>query len=250
NLTQEDILSTYVGVRPLMAGQTLNELEGKGQVAPAIDSKKASPKTNTVLQKVSREHYIANGPGGTVVIAGGKYTTARKVAEEIVDFTLSSWRKSASKNEVTPVPSKLRKSNTRGAVSESATEVAVQNARAQIKQRGLSVPEELLSRYGAEALTVLKIHSEEGRNTVPVEEDPHGFPLLTAQLRFAIRNEMVMQLEDFYLRRIPLFMSRKDHGLPWAKALAQVWAEERGLDPIAVQLEVDLLNVELSKRSC
>ena len=238
-LTSEDILSAYVGVRPLMSGQTLNEL----------GPKKATSKTNTVLQKVSREHHIANGPGGTVVIAGGKYTTARKVAEEIVDFALSSWRKSAAKNEAAKVPVSLGRSNTRAAVSASATQGAVERARAEIEQRGLHLPEELVSRYGADALTVLDIQSEVKKTAVPAQEDPQGFPLLRAQLRFAIRNEMVMHLEDFYIRRVPLFLSRKDHGLPWAEALAQVWAEERCLPLSAVQSELDVLRAEINKRS-
>jgi glycerol-3-phosphate dehydrogenase len=248
NLTTEDILSTYVGVRPLMAGQTLNELESKGQ-AESVGAKKSGTKTSTVLQKVSREHHIANGPGGTVVIAGGKYTTARKVAEEIVDFTLKSWRKSAAKNEVAPLPIPLGKSNTRIAVSPNATQEAVKNARTQIQEQKLNVPEELLSRYGADALTILEIQSEKGKNSTSTVEDPKGFPLLKAQLRFAIRNEMVMHLEDFYFRRVSLFLSRKDHGLPWAEALAQVWAEERGLALSAVQIELELLKSEISKRS-
>ncbi len=239
-LTADDIISTYVGVRPLMAGQTLNELES---------SKGPSAKTNTVLQKVSREHYIANGPGGTVVIAGGKYTTARKVAEEVVNFTLSSWRKSAAKNEAAPFPTTIGKSNTRIAVNSTSSEAAVEGARSEMRRRGIHLPEKLVSRYGAEALTILEIQSEVGNSSSSIQDDPAGFPHLSAQLKFAIRNEMVMHLEDFYLRRLPLFLSRKDHGLPWVEGLAKVWAAERGLDSSAVQVEIDLLRAEILKRS-
>ena len=50
-----------------------------------------APGKDGALQKVSREHHIGDGPGGTVVVAGGKYTTSRKMGEEIVDFALKSW---------------------------------------------------------------------------------------------------------------------------------------------------------------
>jgi glycerol-3-phosphate dehydrogenase len=239
-LSVADILSAYVGVRPLMAGDV-----GSKADESTSPSKNGSPKGKTVLQKVSREHHIDNGPGGTVLIAGGKYTTARKVAEEIVDFSLKSWARDASIGQVTTPPSSVGKSNTRISVNNAATEAAVDIARDQARALGLDVPEELWSRFGADALAVMELKkvSEAG------EKDPEGFPELVAQLRFAIRNEMVMHLEDFYLRRIPLFMARKDHGLPWAEALAKVWAEERGLEPYSVQRELEALKAELSKRS-
>ena len=44
------------------------------------------------LQKVSREHTIDHGPGGSVIVAGGKYTTFRRMAQEIVDFAIQGSR--------------------------------------------------------------------------------------------------------------------------------------------------------------
>lgn len=70
NITEDDILSAYVGVRPLMGG------------------------THDDLQKVSREHFIGEGPGGSVIVAGGKYTTFRTMAVEIVDFAFPNSNKS------------------------------------------------------------------------------------------------------------------------------------------------------------
>ena len=58
-----------------------------------------------------------------------------------------------------------------------------------------------------------------------------------------------MHLEDFYLRRLPLFLSRTDHGLPWAEKLAQVWAEEMGAGETEASAEIDRLRAEIEKRS-
>ena len=63
-----------------------------------------------------------------------------------------------------------------------------------------------------------------------------------------MRTEMVMHLEDFYLRRVPLHMAREDHGLPWAEELARVWAEERGLSKAEADRELEQLRTEIARR--
>jgi glycerol-3-phosphate dehydrogenase len=59
---------------------------------------------------------------------------------------------------------------------------------------------------------------------------------------------MVLHLEDFYFRRIPLFAARADHGLPWAEELARVWAEERHETEEHAQDELKRLREECAKR--
>jgi glycerol-3-phosphate dehydrogenase len=237
-----DILSAYVGVRPLM-GATVPTTGSEGQNSAAAAAE--------ALQKVSREHYIGTGPGGTVVVAGGKYTTHRKMAEEIVDYTLKAWRKSAQSGQGAAFPKDVRPSNTKVPVNPKATAQAIDLCRSEGSAKGLTIPEKLLDRYGAEAIAVLEAQAQAvGAGKLGKEaSDPEGFPLLLAQLRHSIRSEMVMHLEDFYLRRIPLFAARADHGLPWIEELARVWAEERGLDATAMLAEVSRLRAELVSRS-
>ena len=211
-LTPSDILSSYVGIRPLMGG---------------------SADEATVLQKVSREHHIDQGPGGTGIVAGGKYTTHRTMAREVVDFGLKFWKKDSRE---------IGRSQTDTPVNPQVTVEAIQKIKSLASDRGLEIPEKLLGRYGGDALSLMEMDSDS-------ENDPAGFPYLKAQLRYSIRSEMVLFLEDFYLRRVPLYATRKDHGLPWANALAEVWAEEQGLSHLEVQAEVDRLQAELAKRS-
>ena len=64
-----------------------------------------------------------------------------------------------------------------------------------------------------------------------------------------MRTEMVMHLEDFYLRRVPLQMAREDHGLPWAEELARIWAEERGLTQAESDRELEQLRAEIARRT-
>ena len=236
-LKTSDILSAYVGVRPLM-GATVPMAGSEGQSASSGES----------LQKVSREHHIDRGPGGTVIAAGGKYTTHRKMAEEIVDFTLKHWRQDAKARRGAPFPAELRPPRTRAPVNPKATGQAVDVCRTEAAAKNVTLPEELLARYGAETFSVLEAQAQHPRGA-GAATDPAGFPLLAAQLRHSMRSEMVMHLEDFYLRRVPLYASRADHGLPWAEELARVWAEEKGVGPSETSAELERLRAEIERRS-
>ncbi|MGE4233673.1 MAG: glycerol-3-phosphate dehydrogenase/oxidase [Bacteriovoracia bacterium] len=70
-LTRSDIVSTYAGVRPL--------------IDDGAESEAAT----------SREHEIWRNPAGVVFMAGGKYTTFRKISQEIADFAFPRTHTSA-----------------------------------------------------------------------------------------------------------------------------------------------------------
>jgi glycerol-3-phosphate dehydrogenase len=59
---------------------------------------------------------------------------------------------------------------------------------------------------------------------------------------------MVLHLEDFYFRRVPLFATRSDHGVPWAERLSQVWAEELRRSASEAASERESLLAEIRKR--
>lgn len=64
--TRSDVLSVFVGLRPL--------LHGRGA---------------TTTRRLSREHLIEVSPAGLVTITGGKWTTYRRMAEDAVDAAQS-----------------------------------------------------------------------------------------------------------------------------------------------------------------
>jgi glycerol-3-phosphate dehydrogenase len=221
--TSKDILSAYIGVRPLAVPPS----GGDG----LSDSKS--------LQKVSREHYIDSGPGGTVLVAGGKYTTHRTMADEIVKFALARHRELASRER--------RRFSTQVAPNPRTTPEALKQAKSH--SRAGEIEKELWERYGAEALEVLGIDDELRAKRAPgAAADPEGFPRLEAQLRFNIRQGMVLHLEDFYLRRLPLFFARADHGLSWLDQLAAAWGQELGKSAAEVDAEKQALRGELARR--
>ncbi len=227
-LSAQDILSSYVGVRPLMGR----------------DTKKLPSATTavTVLQKVSREHHMDVGPGGVVLVAGGKYTTHRRIAAEAVTFALKQWKQRKSPD----FPKNLRRARTKEMICPQLVRGKAPRALAQ-----QAIPEALLKRYGVrDALAVLQFNdgrvvgSGDRGNEVP-QPDPAGFPALVGQLRYAMQYEMVMHLEDFFWRRVPLFAARKDHGQPWVERLSHVWAQERGVDEGARLAEVERLQAAI-----
>ncbi|MBS1961326.1 MAG: glycerol-3-phosphate dehydrogenase/oxidase [Bdellovibrionales bacterium] len=232
-LERRDILATYVGVRPLMD--------------PAFGHDSAGGSGN--LAKVSREHHIGEGPGGTTMVAGGKYTTHRPMALEIVDRALAAWAEDFWRGNADPVPG-WHQPRTEVSTNPAVTADAVARFRAEIApaiRAGKVDPnalEELIERYGADAREVLALHAEYPESG----PSPLGFPYLEAQLRYGIRREMVLRLEDFYFRRLPLYLCRKDHGEEWIEPLSRVWAEELGRTEAGRQDEGASLRAKLTRR--
>ena len=190
-LSDADVINHYIGIRPL------------------VNPKRNQGSSSGNLQKVSREHTIDQGPGGSVIVAGGKYTTFRKMAEEIVDFATKGQDHRAPKTETllfAPAhPEKIRR----------AREVA--------RSKAYVIPEKIFERYGADAIKIYQIHISDCDQNV---EYPEGFPLLEAQFRYAVRHQMVLTVEDFVRRRQPLHLCRQDHGAPWYPLLEKALKDE------------------------
>ena len=69
NLTPEDVIATWAGLRPLIAAP------------PNVDE-----------SEISREHEVFTKHDGLVIIAGGKLTTYRRMAREAVGKTIELLR--------------------------------------------------------------------------------------------------------------------------------------------------------------
>jgi glycerol-3-phosphate dehydrogenase len=191
HLGEDRVVNHYIGIRPL------------------VNPNRAASGGSKNLQKVSREHTIDHGPGGSVIVAGGKYTTFRKMAEQIVDFAIQDQEYRAPETDVT--------------LFQPAVPGEVQRARESARARGWGIPEVLFERYGADALLIYQIHLNEcDQSTL----DPEGFPYLEAQFRYAVRHQMVLSVDDFIRRRQPLFLCRKDHGGPWYPLLEKALQHE------------------------
>jgi glycerol-3-phosphate dehydrogenase len=219
-LTPQDLVSQYVGIRPLIG-------------PPEVGSSGASN-----LAQISREHEIKRGPQGTWMVAGGKYTTHRSMAEEIVNHVLTDpalvseserWLGSASK-----IP-----------INRFATPQAQREAR--LRMHGEIAAQDhpafliLIDRYGSEAFQIW----DQSRAIRPEGlADPEGFPALHGTLAHMIRYYGVTSLSDFYFRRSQLCLARRDGGLPWAESLSQVLAQFQGWSDADRVADLELLKSE------
>ena len=115
-LRHEDIEGVYAGLRPLLQGES------------------------DATSQLSREHAVSQSVSGLITVAGGKYTTYRVMAKDVVDV--------AARGLDQKVPSAARRrrpSSARPATARTGTD-----ARALAEETGLHVHviERLLDRYG------------------------------------------------------------------------------------------------------
>ncbi|WP_232549755.1 glycerol-3-phosphate dehydrogenase/oxidase [Propioniciclava soli] len=204
NLTREDIIGTYAGLRPLL------------QPVGSDEAKSA---------KVSREHTTLEAAPGLVVIAGGKYTTYRVMAADAVDLALGARAKQ--------LPSITKEVPLLGADGYRAF---ARRADAIAEQYGwdADLVADLLDRYGSELPALLAL----------VDEDPSlGRPLgaspwyLRADVAFACRYEGALHLEDILIQRIRLNSTTPDRGASAVDEVAEVAAPILGWDDERVETE-------------
>jgi glycerol-3-phosphate dehydrogenase len=195
-LTASDIISSYAGVRPLVDDGAETE------------------------SKTSREHVIIRDPHNVTFVAGGKYTTYRRMAEQTVSAALESF---SVEDQV-----RFGRNDTKRPLNEEATVTTMDESLRFVRHWARefdideSVVEVLVGRHAREALSIL----EDGRNVPKNSGETADERLWNLEARHAIRNTMCMSLIDFYMRRTPLFLSRADHGLVHIEHIAKIFAHE------------------------
>ncbi|NKX86035.1 glycerol-3-phosphate dehydrogenase [Nocardia coubleae] len=203
-LTRADIVGTYAGLRPLMTG--------------------ASKET----AKLSREHAVAEPVPGLFVIAGGKYTTYRVMAEDVVDAAATRLARHvpASPTARLPILGADGYREMLAATEESAT------------RTGLS-PEQvrhLLDRYGSLATDLFDLVGADPALRAPLAGAP-GY--LAAEIVYAVTHEGALHLDDLLTRRTRISIEVPDRGLAAAPVVARLVAPLLGWDAATTDLEID-----------
>lgn len=173
-LRLEDVRASWAGLRPLLA------------------DKQRRAESNR-----SREHAIVHGSGGMITVVGGKLTTYRAMATEVVDrasrelrFKDGQPRREAVHTDEEALPG--------GEAADLAP----------FRERGLELGvapesvEHLLRNYGTEAAGIYNLGLGERRllrRLVP----PH--PAVEAEVVHAVRREMAQTVEDVMVRRTHLY---------------------------------------------
>lgn len=209
-LTKDDIIGTYAGLRPLLQPGTLD-----GDAAKST--------------KVSREHTVTEAAPGLTVIAGGKLTSYRQMAEDAVDFMLGKER--AAKQ-----PCVTGKTPLEGADGYRALWA---RREAMARETGLSVDhiEDMLDRYGNNIDVIFDMIKDTPDLGEPLAEAPE---YLRAEVAFGVTHEGALHLEDILLHRIRLVYEHRDAGLAAMPEVADIMGHYLGWDEDTKEREMDL----------
>lgn len=214
-ISKDDIVGTYAGVRPLIDDGSQTE------------------------SKTSREHMIWTDPRGVTFVAGGKYTTYRNMAEQTMNEVLGHF--SLEERVRYGKPQTLQPLNP--LVTDALLERAQIGHRVWAKEYAIAeqVTGALADRHGLEAQAII-------RQALPVRmrcRDDEEW-MWVAEALHAIENTMCLSLTDFYFRRTHLVLAREDHGLTFAKAIAQVMGERLGWDQKRRESEINALQNQIA----
>ncbi len=229
-IARGDVISTWAGLRPLIAPE------------PAVGELDES--------QVSREHQIVIGEDGLITIAGGKLTTYRKMAKECVDVAVNLLKLSDK------LPEDIHSGQTfkfplPGAVGWPADDdherVAAELRQACDCDLSEVVCRHLTDTYGMRALELANLCAADPALTEPIVP---GRVEIMAQVDFAVREELAASAADVMTRRTQIFFRDHDQGLGAVEKVATRMAELIGWSADERQKSVDAYkaSVALSRR--
>ncbi len=195
-LQTADVLAAWAGLRPMLAS--------------------AAGETGAV----PREHRIEESASGLVTIAGGKLTTYRRMAADVVDV----------------VTRRLRELDGRRPTARAATDTErlpggdvgnLDTIVRELLQERLTEPtaRHLARAYGSEAAAVVSLARTDPALAQPLVT---GGPWMRAEVVHQARREMALAVEDVLMRRLQLFFGLRDQGVSAAADVAKLLGRELG----------------------
>ncbi|HEX6966438.1 MAG TPA: glycerol-3-phosphate dehydrogenase [Gemmatimonadaceae bacterium] len=207
HLTRADVVSAWAGIRPL----------AEPEAEPSGASDEGS---------ISREHHIAWTAPGLLTITGGKLTTYRVMAKQVVNAVVRATggapRPRAATGRI-PLPGG-RMSSLEQEVEAARTAIGVQ-----------TIAEHLVYRYGSNWREVWELVGSNRALAAPVVP---SHPDIVAELVYAVEQEMALTLSDLLIRRLHVAFETHDHGAAAAPAVARVVAPL--LDWSSAHIEAEL----------
>ena len=193
-LSPDDVLGAWAGVRPL--------LKGLG------DS----------MSDLSRRHTIIEGAGGLVTITGGKLTTYRRMAKDVVDRLVDrDGTKARCRTDEIGLGCSRPLDVVTPEIVDAARVVGLEDevAKLLVRQHG---------ECAAEVLSLVASDPALGEQIDPAAAHVY------AEVLYAARAEGAATLDDVFSRRTRLALRAQDAALPGAIRAASMLAEELGHD--------------------
>jgi glycerol-3-phosphate dehydrogenase len=189
-LSAGDVVAAWAGIRPLIPA---------GGDAPGA---------------ASREHAISTAENGVVSITGGKLTTYRVMAAQVVDVVMKQLPRDARSHTADrALP---------GGDFDSLDALIATAART---TNDVELAAHLAGTFGSRWPDVWKDISAHGMSRVV-----DGLPYTLGELRFSARREMARTLGDLLIRRTHVAFETRDHGVGVAAMVADAVAPLLGWD--------------------
>lgn len=193
SVKRSDVLSVWSGLRPLV---------------------QFDPSANTA--QLVREHLLTTSPSGLLSMAGGKWTSYRKMAEEAVDAAIATF-------SLTPASPCRTKSLALYGAEHYAPEIAD----VLIKDYGIAADtaDHLQHAFGDKAMCVARLAGEGLANRLHPDH-----PYIEAEVVYAARREFAEHASDVLTRRIPLAILDISAARAALPRVVDLMAREQGWD--------------------
>ncbi|WP_192596444.1 glycerol-3-phosphate dehydrogenase/oxidase [Nesterenkonia lutea] len=180
NLQESDVLGTWAGLRPLVQPVAAEE---------------------TSSAKVSREHTVMQLAEGLTGVAGGKLTTYRVMAQDVIDFACrGTFTDRRSLTESIPLLGAQGYSDWKNRTAELVFSHGFSRDRV----------DRLLNRYGSLLGELLELIDADPSLVRPLAKAPEH---LRAEIAYAVLHEGALHVDDLLSRRTRLFQETADRGL-------------------------------------
>ena len=202
-LERADIQGVYAGLRPLLAGES------------------------DATSRLSREHAVVTPAPGLTIVAGGKYTTYRVMAEDAVDVATAAWSGvPASRTARLPLvgaPGYAAAWSDRGLLAE----------RYEVPR---ATVERLLGRYGDRTNELLELMAADPEWSRPLPGAPEH---VAAEVRYAATHEGALHADDVLARRTRISVQTTHRGLDTVERVAELMADVLAWSATTVARELE-----------
>jgi glycerol-3-phosphate dehydrogenase len=209
-LRADEIIGVYAGLRPLVANNK-----------------------SATTARLSREHTVDRPAAGFVSIAGGKYTTYRVMAKDVVDRAVIELRRLTQESVTEKLP--LVGADGYFALEQQKERIA--------QESGLDVATvtHLLNRHGSLISEILDLIKVQPQLASTLDAD---LPYIKAEIVYAASHEGARSVDDVISRRTRLSFEAVNHGAHLADEIATLispvlgWSAKERKESIAQYTEL------------
>ena len=217
NLTPDDVISAWAGIRPLAAARAGSH----------------------TAHAASREHAVAQSSNGLLSVTGGKLTTYRAMAVDILAHIMHALR---ANGEATTAARVVHLSATTPLPGGDVTsrDSVVHEAGATVHDS--AVGERLALAYGSRWRNVWSYAQRDASLARRLVDD---LPYLTAEVAHAVERELACTLSDVLIRRTHIAFETRDHGRGVARRIAPLVGVLLGWDDAQCAHQVATYNQDV-----